>query len=122
MVNEEFEKLRISAARSLFERRDVLIVGSVYCIYGLGSPDEYSEVVLTLKVGEERRRDKILRHLTEIQYERNDANFIRGRFRVRGDVLEIFPAYEHVAVSIEFFGDDIERMTEIDPPTCEVLG
>ena len=122
MLNEEIEKLRLSATRSLFERRDVLIVASVSCIYGLGSPEEYGEVVLTLKVGEERRRDKILRHLTDIQYERNDANFIRGRFRVRGDVLEIFPAYEDVAVRIEFFGDEIERMTEIDPLTGEVLG
>jgi excinuclease ABC subunit B len=122
MLNEEIEKLRLSATRSLFERRDVLIVASVSCIYGLGSPEEYGEVVLTLKVGEERRREKILRHLTEIQYERNDANFIRGRFRVRGDVLEIFPAYEDVAVRIEFFGDEIERMTEIDPLTGEVLG
>ncbi|HLX56883.1 MAG TPA: excinuclease ABC subunit UvrB [Ktedonobacteraceae bacterium] len=122
MLNEEIEKLRLSATRSLFERPDVLIVASVSCIYGLGSPEEYGEVVLTLKVGEERRRDKILRHLTEIQYERNDTNFVRGRFRVRGDVLEIFPAYEDVAVRIEFFGDDIERMTEIDPLTGEVLG
>jgi excinuclease ABC subunit B len=122
MLNEEIEKLRLSATRSLFERRDVLIVASVSCIFGLGSPEEYGEVVLTLKVGEERRREKILRHLTEIQYERNDANFIRGRFRVRGDVLEIFPAYEDVAVRIEFFGDEIERMTEIDPLTGEVLG
>ena len=122
MVNEEIEKLRLSTTRSLFERKDVLIVASVSCIYGLGSPEEYGEVVLTIKVGEERRRDKILRHLTEIQYERNDANFIRGRFRVRGDVLEIFPAYEDVAVRIEFFGDEIERMTEIDPLTGEVLG
>ena len=122
MLNQEIEKLRLSTTRSLFERRDVLIVASVSCIYGLGSPEEYGEVVLTLKVGEERRRDRILRHLTEIQYERNDANFIRGRFRVRGDVLEIFPAYEDVAVRIEFFGDEIERMTEIDPLTGEVLG
>jgi excinuclease ABC subunit B len=122
MLNEEIEKLRLSTTRSLFERRDVLIVASVSCIYGLGSPVEYGEVVLTVKVGEERRRDKILRHLTEIQYERNDANFVRGRFRVRGDVLEIFPAYEDVAVRIEFFGDEIERMTEIDPLTGEVLG
>ena len=122
MLNEEIEKLRLSATRSLIERRDVLIVASVSCIYGLGSPEEYEEVVLTLKVGEERRRDRILRHLTEIQYERNDTNFIRGRFRVRGDVLELFPAYEDVAVRIEFFGDEIERMTEIDPLTGEVLG
>src|SRR5579859_6996944 len=83
MLNAEIEKLRLSATRSLFERRDVLIVASVSCIYGLSSPEEYGEVVLTLKVGEERRREKILRHLTDIQYERNDANFIRGRFRVR---------------------------------------
>ncbi len=122
MLNAEIEKLRLAATRSLFERRDVLIVASVSCIYGLGSPDEYGEVVLTLKIGDERRRDKILRHLTEIQYERNDINFVRGRFRVRGDVLEIFPAYEDVAVRIEFFGDEIERMTEIDPLTGEVLG
>ncbi|GCE49345.1 excinuclease ABC subunit B [Thermosporothrix hazakensis] len=122
MLNEEIEKLRLSATRSLFERRDVLIVASVSCIYGLGSPEEYNQVVLTLKVGEERRRDRILRHLTSIQYERNDANFTRGRFRVRGDVLEIFPAYEDLAVRIEFFGDEIERMTEIDPLTGEVLG
>ncbi len=122
MLNEEVEKLRLSATRSLFERKDVLIVASVSCIYGLGSPEEYGEVVLTLKVGEERRRNKILRHLNEIQYERNDANFVRGRFRVRGDVLEIFPAYEDIAVRIEFFGDEIERMTEIDPLTGEVLG
>jgi excinuclease ABC subunit B len=122
MINEEVEKLRLSTTRSLFERRDVLIVASVSCIYGLGSPEEYSEVVLTLKVGEEKRRNRILRHLTEIQYERNDTNFIRGRFRVRGDVLEIFPAYEDVAVRIELFGDEIERMTEIDPLTGEVLG
>ena len=122
MLNEEIEKLRLSATRSLFERRDVLIVASVSCIYGLGSPEEYEEVVLALKVGDELRRDKILRHLTEIQYDRNDTNFIRGRFRVRGDVLEIFPAYEDVAVRIEFFGDEIERMTDIDPLTGEVLG
>jgi excinuclease ABC subunit B len=122
MINEEIEKLRLSATRSLFERKDVLIVASVSCIYGLGSPEEYGEVVLSLKVGDDRRRDKILRHLTEIQYERNDANFIRGRFRVRGDVVELFPAYEDVAVRIEFFGDEIERMTDIDPLTGEVLG
>jgi excinuclease ABC subunit B len=122
MLNEEVQKLRLSATRSLFERRDVLIVASVSCIYGLGDPEEFGEVVLTLKVGEEKRRNKILRHLNEIQYERNDSNFVRGRYRVRGDVLEIFPAYEDLAVRIEFFGDEIERMTEIDPLTGEVLG
>jgi len=121
-LNEEIEKLRLSATRSLFERRDVLIVASVSCIYGLGSPEEYGEVVLTLKQGELRRRDKMLRHLAEIQYERNDTNFARGKFRVRGDVLEIFPSYEDLAMRIEFFGDEIERMVEIDPLTGEILG
>ncbi|HEX9413308.1 MAG TPA: excinuclease ABC subunit UvrB, partial [Ktedonobacterales bacterium] len=121
-INEEIEKLRLSATRSLFERRDVLIVASVSCIYGLGSPEEYGEVVLTLKLGESRRRDRVLRHLTDIQYERNDQNFVRGKFRVRGDVLEIFPSYEDLAVRVEFFGDEIERMVEIDPLTGEILG
>jgi excinuclease ABC subunit B len=121
-LNEEIEKLRLSATRSLFERRDVLIVASVSCIYGLGSPEEYGEVVLTLKVGEERRRDRVLRHLTDIQYERNDQNFVRGKFRVRGDVLEIYPSYEDLALRIEFFGDEVERIVEIDPLTGEILG
>ena len=121
-INEEIEKLRLSATRSLFERRDVLIVASVSCIYGLGSPEEYGEVVLTLKVGETRRRDRVLRHLTDIQYERNDQNFVRGKFRVRGDVLEIYPSYEDLAARVEFFGDEIERIVEIDPLTGEILG
>src|SRR5512147_3184878 len=121
-LNEEIEKLRLSTTRSLFQRRDVLIVASVSCIYGLGSPEEYGEVVLTLKTGEMRRRDRVLRHLTDIQYERNDQNFVRGKFRVRGDVLEIFPSYEDLAVRVEFFGDEIERMVEIDPLTGEILG
>jgi excinuclease ABC subunit B len=121
-INEEIEKLRLSTTRSLFQRRDVLIVASVSCIYGLGSPEEYGEVVLTLKAGETRRRDRVLRHLADIQYERNDQNFVRGKFRVRGDVLEIYPSYEDLAVRIEFFGDEIERMVEIDPLTGEILG
>jgi excinuclease ABC subunit B len=121
-INEEIDKLRLSATRSLFERRDVIIVASVSCIYGLGSPEEWGEIVLTLKVGESRRRDRVLRHLTDIQYERNDQNFVRGKFRVRGDVLEIFPSYEDLAVRVEFFGDEIERMVEIDPLTGEILG
>jgi excinuclease ABC subunit B len=121
-TNEEIEKLRLSATRSLFERRDVLIVASVSCIYGLGSPEEYGEVVVTLKVGESRRRDRVLRQLTDIQYERNDQNFVRGKFRVRGDVLEVFPSYEDLAIRIEFFGDDVERIVEIDPLTGEILG
>jgi excinuclease ABC subunit B len=119
--NEEIDKLRLSTTRSLFERRDVLIVASVSCIYGLGSPEEYGEVVLTLKIGESRRRDRILRHLTDIQYERNDQNFVRGKFRVRGDVLEIYPGYEDIAYRIEFFGDEVERIVEIDPLTGEIL-
>ena len=121
-LNAEIEKLRLSATRSLFERRDTLIVASVSCIYGLGSPEEYGDVVLTLKVGETRRRDRVLRWLTDIQYERNDTNFVRGKFRVRGDTLEIFPSYEDLAMRIEFFGDEIERIVEIDPLTGEVLG
>ena len=121
-LNEEIEKLRLSATRSLFERRDTLIVASVSCIYGLGSPEEYGDVVLTLKVGETRRRDRVLRWLTDIQYERNDTNFVRGKFRVRGDTLEIFPSYEDLAMRIEFFGDEVERIVEIDPLTGEVLG
>jgi excinuclease ABC subunit B len=121
-TNEEIEKLRLSATRSLFERRDVLIVASVSCIYGLGSPEEYGEVVVILKVGESRKRDRVLRQLTDIQYERNDQNFVRGKFRVRGDVLEIFPSYEDLAIRVEFFGDEVERIVEIDPLTGEVLG
>jgi excinuclease ABC subunit B len=121
-TNEEIEKLRLSATRSLFERRDVLIVASVSCIYGLGSPEEYGETVATLKVGETQRRDRVLRRLTDIQYERNDQNFVRGKFRVRGDVLEIYPSYEDLALRVEFFGDEIERIVEIDPLTGEILG
>jgi excinuclease ABC subunit B len=121
-LNEEIEKLRLSATRSLFERRDVLIVASVSCIYGLGSPEDYNNVVVKLRRGERHRRDKVLRYLTEILYERNDIDFNRGKFRVRGDVLEIYPAYEDLAYRIEFFGDEIERIVQIDPLTGEVLG
>jgi excinuclease ABC subunit B len=120
-LNEEIEKLRLSATRSLFERRDVLIVASVSCIYGLGSPEDYNNVVVKLRRGEIHRRDKVLRHLTEILYERNDIDFNRGKFRVRGDVLEIYPAYEDLACRIEFFGDEIERISQVDPLTGEIL-
>src|SRR5579871_6456781 len=120
-TNEEIEKLRLSATRSLFERRDVLIVASVSCIYGLGSPEDYNNVVVKLRRGERHRRDKVLRHLTEILYERNDMDFQRGRFRVRGDVLEVYPSYEDLAYRIEFFGDEIERIVQVDPLTGEVL-
>src|SRR5919204_253532 len=121
-TNEEIEKLRLSAARSLFERRDVLIVASISCIYGLGSPEDYGQTVVRLRRGEMHRRDKVLRMLTEILYERNDMDFSRGKFRVRGDVLEIYPSYEELAVRVEFFGDEIERIQQIDPLTGELLG
>jgi excinuclease ABC subunit B len=120
-INEEIEKMRLSATRSLFERRDVLIVASVSCIYGLGSPEDYGQVTVHIKKGEIRRRDRLLRQFNEIRYERNDANFVRGNFRVRGDVVELFPSYEDLAVRIEFFGDEIERIIELDPLTGEIL-
>jgi excinuclease ABC subunit B len=120
-INEEIDKLRHAATRSLFTRRDVVIVASVSCIYGLGEPEEYRSFVLSLKRGESYRRDKLLRQLVDMQYERNDIDFTRGKFRVRGDTLEIQPAYEELALRIEFFGDDIERILEIDPLTGEML-
>jgi len=122
-INEEIDKLRHSATASLFERKDVIIVASVSCIYGLGDPVDYNEMCLSLRPGMNRDRDDVLRKLVDIQYTRNDMNFIRGTFRVRGDVVEIFPAAssEH-ALRIEFFGDEIDRITEIDVLTGEVLG
>jgi excinuclease ABC subunit B len=120
-LNEEIEKLRLSATRSLFERRDVLIVASISCIYGIGSPEAYGAVTVHLKRGEVRRRDRLLRYLNDIQYERNDASFTRGKYRVRGEVLEIFPAYDDFAIRVEFFGDEIDRMVKIDPLTGEIL-
>ncbi len=121
-INDEIDKLRHSATSALFERRDVIIVASVSCIYGLGSPDEYHGLVLSLRQGQIRDRDDILRKLTAIQYERNDINFVRGKFRVRGDVIEIFPAaYGEKAVRVELFGDEVERLLEIDTLTGEVL-
>lgn len=122
-INEEIDKLRHSATSSLFERRDVIIVASVSCIYGLGSPSEYRDLVLSLRVGMERPRNEILRKLVDIQYQRNDLNFIRGTFRVRGDVVEIFPASRgEQAIRVELFGDEIERITEIDVLTGEIVG
>ncbi|RAV17435.1 excinuclease ABC subunit UvrB [Paenibacillus contaminans] len=122
-INDEIDKLRHSATSSLFERRDVIIVASVSCIYGLGSPKEYGELVLSLRVGMERSRNELLHRLVDIQYQRNDINFVRGTFRVRGDVVEIFPASgsEH-AIRVELFGDEIERMTEINVLTGEIIG
>ncbi|MDR3590954.1 MAG: excinuclease ABC subunit UvrB [Negativicutes bacterium] len=121
-INDEIDKLRHSATSSLFERRDVIVVASVSCIYGLGSPEDYYNLVLSVRQGQTRDRDEILRRLVDIQYERNDVNFVRGKFRVRGDVIEIFPAaYGEKAVRIELFGDEVERILEIDTMTGEIL-
>ena len=120
-INEEIDKLRHAATRALFERRDVVIVASVSCIYGLGEPEEYHSFVLNLKRGESYNRYKLLHTLVDMQYERNDTDFTRSRFRIRGDTMEIQPAYEELALRIEFFGDDIERIVKIDPLTGELL-
>ncbi|MBQ4517833.1 MAG: excinuclease ABC subunit UvrB [Clostridia bacterium] len=122
-VNDEIDKLRHSATSALFERRDVIIVSSVSCIYGLGDPIDYNELVVSLRPGMVKPMEEILHKLVDIQFERNDINFTRGKFRVRGDVLEIFPAStsEH-AVRVEFFGDEIDRISEIDVLTGEILG
>ncbi|HZG61699.1 MAG TPA: excinuclease ABC subunit UvrB [Anoxybacillus sp.] len=122
-INDEIDKLRHSATSALFERRDVIIIASVSCIYGLGSPEEYRELVVSLRVGMEIERDQLLRRLVDIQYERNDIDFQRGTFRVRGDVVEIFPASrdEH-CIRVEFFGDEIDRIREVDALTGEIIG
>jgi len=120
-INEEIDKLRHAATRSLFERRDVLIVASVSCIYSLGEPEEYRSFVCSLQRGSNYNRNKLLRRLVDMQYERNDIDFTRGRFRIRGDTLEIQPAYEEIALRVEFFGDEIERIVRIDPLTGELL-
>ncbi|MEB2356452.1 excinuclease ABC subunit UvrB [Bacillus pumilus] len=122
-INDEIDKLRHSATSSLFERRDVIIIASVSCIYGLGSPEEYRELVLSLRTEMEIERNQLLRKLVDIQYSRNDIDFQRGTFRVRGDVVEIFPASrdEH-CIRVEFFGDEIERIREVDALTGEILG
>lgn len=122
-INEEIDKLRHSATSALFERRDVIIVASVSCIYGLGDPDEYREMVVSIRKGMEIERNQLLRRLVDIQYERNDVNFQRGTFRVRGDVVEIFPASrdEH-CIRIEFFGDEVDRIREVDALTGEIIG
>ncbi|MDQ0215936.1 excinuclease ABC subunit B [Oikeobacillus pervagus] len=122
-INDEIDKLRHSATSSLFERNDVIIIASVSCIYGLGSPEEYRELVVSLRVGMELERNDLLRKLVDVQYERNDIDFRRGTFRVRGDVVEIFPASrdEH-CIRIEFFGDEIDRIREVDALTGEIIG
>jgi len=122
-VNDEIDKLRHSATASLFERSDVVIIASVSCIYGLGDPIDYNEMVVSLRPGQIKERDDVLRKLVEIQYNRNDANFIRGTFRVRGDVVEIFPSNSSEnAYRVEFFGDEIERISEINALTGEIVG
>jgi excinuclease ABC subunit B len=120
-INEEVERLRHSATNSLLTRRDVIVVSTVSCIYGLGTPQEYVDRMLRLRVGLEMDRDEVLRRLVQIQYTRNDLAFTRGTFRVRGDTLEIFPVYEELAVRVEFFGDEIERLMTLHPVTGEVL-
>lgn len=120
-INEEIDRLRLAATSALMSRQDVLIVASVSAIYGMGNPEDYGRFVVRLARGETRRRDLVLRHLVHIQYERNDFELRLGRFRVRGDTLEIMPAYANLAYRVEFFGDEIERITEIDPLTGEVL-
>ncbi|MBI3959867.1 MAG: excinuclease ABC subunit UvrB [Chloroflexi bacterium] len=120
-INEEIDRLRLAATSALFSRRDVVIVASVSCIYGLGSPEDYGQVAIKLKVGEMTRRSLLLRHLVEIHYERNDNTLQRSKFRVRGDVLEVQPAYKDIAYRISFWGDEIERISEIDTLTGELL-
>src|SRR5438132_9549035 len=114
-INDELDKLRLSATRSLFERRDCIIVASVSCIYGLGSPEAYYGMLLFLERGQRIKREDIVRKLVEILYERNDVDFRRGTFRVRGDVIEIFPTYDDMAYRIELFGDEVESLSQIDP-------
>ncbi|HSD55707.1 MAG TPA: excinuclease ABC subunit UvrB [Candidatus Saccharimonadales bacterium] len=121
-INEEIDRLRHAATDSLLSRKDVIIVASVSCIYGIGSVEDYDGLSIKVKVGEVRKRDKFMRHLTDIQYQRNDMDFHRSTFRVRGDVVDVFPAGEEVAYRIEFFGDEVERITKIDPLTGEILG
>ena len=121
-INDEIDRLRHAATSALFERRDVIIVASVSCIYGLGSPEDYVGMTLSLKEGDLRDRDKILRRLVGIQYHRNDIGYKRGTFRVRGDVIEIMPVYEENLIRIELFGDEVDRILEIDPLTGEILG
>jgi excinuclease ABC subunit B len=120
-INEEIDRLRHAATDALLSRKDVLIVASVSCIYGIGSVDDYNGLSISLKTGERRIRDKLLRQLTDIQYQRNDIDFHRGTFRARGDVVDVFPAGEEIAYRIEFFGDEIERITKLEPLTGEII-
>jgi excinuclease ABC subunit B len=121
-INDEIDRLRHAATTALLTRRDTIIVASVSCIYGIGSPDDYATMSITVKKGEQRQQDKFIRLLTDIQYQRNDIDFHRGTFRVRGDIVDIFPAGSDVAYRVEFFGNEVERITRIDPLTGEILG
>ncbi|MDD5617223.1 MAG: excinuclease ABC subunit UvrB [Candidatus Methanoperedens sp.] len=120
-INEEINRMRLSATRSLFERRDVIVVASVSCIYGIGSPQEWHEMSMILRVGEEKERKAILSRLVDMQYERNDMDFSAGKFRVRGDTIEVFPSYASTGMRIELFGDEIERIAEFDPLTGKTI-
>jgi excinuclease ABC subunit B len=121
-INEEIDRMRHAATDSLLSRRDVIIIASVSCIYGIGSPSDYAALAIKLKVGERRVRDKFIRQLTDIQYERNDIDFHRGTFRVRGDIVDVFPAGEEIAYRVDFYGDEVESITKLDALTGEVLG
>lgn len=121
-INDELDRLRLAATSALMSRNDVIIVASVSCIYGLGSPEEYQEMYVSLRRGEEIERNRLLRKLVNIQYERNDTTFSRGTFRVCGDVVEVYPAYEEFAYRIEFFGDEVDRLSTIDPVTGDTIG
>src|SRR5580693_4430240 len=123
IINDAIDRMRHAATVSLLSRRDVIIVASVSCIYGIGSAESYHGLLIDLKVGEEFPRDRLLRMLVDVQYERNDVDFHRGTFRVRGDVVEVFPAYEEAtAIRIEFFGDEIEAIKEVDPLRGRIMG
>jgi len=121
-INDEIDRLRHSATSALLARRDVIVVASVSCIYGLGSPEEYAKQMLLLKPGEQADQRAVISKLVDMQYDRNDLNFVRGKFRVRGDTIEVFPAYEEMGVRIELFGDEVERISKVDPLTGEYLG
>src|SRR5687767_5733281 len=120
-INEEIDRLRLSATRALFERRDVIVVASVSCIYGLGDPDAYYNMILFVEPGQKLGRDALLQRLVELQYERSDIEFDRGSFRVRGDVVEIYPSYQDQAYRIELWGDEVDSISTIDPLLGEVL-
>ena len=121
-INDEIERLRIAATSSLISRRDVLVVASVSCIYGLGSPEDFKDLMIPIRVGEEMGRDTLLHRLVDNQYNRNDMSLTRGNFRVRGDVVDIFPAYMESAIRIEFWGDEVDSVRELDPLTGNTQG